>query len=797
MKFIWLLMIGCLTAVGVSADSAGSGPRTQKMCWAHYVSWGFDLVGGYDRVMIDNERHALAPYNDRSLLGRYVQERSGIYYGTQKQIDCARLWGIDGFCVDVIGHPSIYCDVMNRFFRAAEGTDFKVALCIDSIQGTVDEVVTHLGNFIKKYQNHPNACLIDGKMVIFAYNIAGKSLEELQQIRSRLKEKGLDAFYLIQPMRETTMWDSPERLREVATVAEGFYDFGCNGFSPKQMIARLRNGRASLRKLLPGGILCAGIAQGYVGQGSGYYRPYLNTGSLRHSWEAAIANDADWVCLTTWNDYVEHTQFEPTAVNRDTLLRINREYLRQWRKKAAPRRPAEVIVSYREELVAGDDLTLELLSFSYSTAPVEARLRLLNLDGSVLQEYSRTLPPEKMSVFTFRLPPEKLGAKTALRVQIAMVSGDGKVNWNELYPIRRRPDRMATVRTVRCSTQGLISVPVSLELTGEKAKISLKTWLFAGKLELLRDGYPIYEQEISHEKKPVWSCEVPLPAGVAPVEGYVVRLTDVSDRIAFSNPAYRAVSDQTEMISQPVIVTGGDFDEVWPLWSDPPRTIRNRVKMMTFPRRDYFQIRYDFDKEAKLLRSTGSWATGAILGRMNRHWWYAEEYATPKWIKAAGPDGTERTMLQFDGDDNVTVAVRCFPFGPVTLEMLVSVDEAGTLFDVAGTSLALDGTLRPVFTRAPESKTSATLVGKLPLRAGSWHHLAAVYTGDGLRLYLDGKSIGEKPAPAQTMGVNAIPTIGCRVGNVAGFKGRMAGFALYGGIPERGKFLLPLPRTQK
>jgi hypothetical protein len=56
---------------------------------------------------------------------------------------------------------------------------------------------------------------------------------------------------------------------------------------------------------------------------------------LRDTWSAALASGAPWVCLTTWNDYVEHTHFEPSVVNRDVPLRINRDYLAQWRGRRA------------------------------------------------------------------------------------------------------------------------------------------------------------------------------------------------------------------------------------------------------------------------------------------------------------------------------------------------------------------------------------------------------------------------------------------------------------------------------
>ena len=41
------------------------------------------------------------------------------------------LWGFDGFTVDVVTVEA-FSDIMERFYRGAEGTNFKIALCIDN-----------------------------------------------------------------------------------------------------------------------------------------------------------------------------------------------------------------------------------------------------------------------------------------------------------------------------------------------------------------------------------------------------------------------------------------------------------------------------------------------------------------------------------------------------------------------------------------------------------------------------------------------------------------------------------------
>ena len=169
-----------------ASSYAGGDARQEKMCWAHYVGWGFNQSDGYDKAALSPE-WMLHPFNDRTLLGRDLQWDSGIFFGARKQIDAARAYGFDGFCIDVVD-PAAYVSALSRFFRDAEGTTFKIALCIDRLNYPDDYLLKHLGGFIRTYKDHPNACRIDGKMVIFVYNIAGKKTEEWLALRQELAQ---------------------------------------------------------------------------------------------------------------------------------------------------------------------------------------------------------------------------------------------------------------------------------------------------------------------------------------------------------------------------------------------------------------------------------------------------------------------------------------------------------------------------------------------------------------------------------------------------------------------------------
>lgn len=63
----------------------------------------------------------------------------------------------------------------------------------------------------------------------------------------------------------------------------------------------------------------------------GVYDEADNTENLRDGWDQAIDDGADWVQLTTWNDYSESTQFAPSLHNGYVYLDLSSYYLTRFK----------------------------------------------------------------------------------------------------------------------------------------------------------------------------------------------------------------------------------------------------------------------------------------------------------------------------------------------------------------------------------------------------------------------------------------------------------------------------------
>ncbi|MBT3375441.1 MAG: hypothetical protein HN742_14615 [Lentisphaerae bacterium] len=785
------LLLPVLLLLTFPLRAAENPAMPKKMCWAHFCGWGFNVRTMYD------EPERFARLYDRTLLGEHTGTDLGVTSSRRDQIREAMRYGINGFCVDIPRLDGY--GALGSLYRGAEGLPFKIALCVDGWHGTMDEVVNALATFLTKWGQHPNNYFINGRPVVFIYKHS-RTPEECRTILKRLAKQGLQAHWLVQPQRETGLWGDAERLQSELEVFDGLYDFGVNGFTVDQMTARLRNGRAALGKSRPDGLLCAGISQGYLGPHNGFYRPFLGTGTLRDNWAAALAAEADWVCLCTWNDYNETTHFEPSVWGRDVMLKLNRELIRQWRGKPAPNRTPQVFVSYKDEVTLGDDWHLEVTSLPYTTPSAICRIRILDLGGNTIHESEEIdLPGGSLFCHRYQLNSPGFHGPRELRIQAAVCVGNDEPTWQELYPIVIRPGGMRSWRTVRFDLNDLFSSPrIQTKETPEGTRLSavFRSWSWWGRAELLRNGTEIASQDIA-KFGPV---DTAVGFLVKPEDRrrqrdlFTIRLTRRDRRLTYSPPV--ALGEWgTDTVDLPALVRGTDFDEGWRErhWRTPWRLDASEIRTATVPDDELWRVLLPLDNDTgDTCEDRGGWRVQACRGVSNR-WGGTKPALQPAWA-TMDVQGQSRTALRFDGrDDNVTFPFRTLPPGAFTVEFLVRPTGTGpqTVFSDqnGGLTVRLDAEGKLVTQR---SKTRLAVDGGLPV--GSWHHLAVTYDYHELRVHRDGLVTGRTDCPASLRGINSRPVIGalCREGRPLSehFAGDLAGFAITARPLTPGEFVL-------
>jgi hypothetical protein len=483
------------------------------------------------------------------------------------------------------------------------------------------------------------------------------------------------------------------------------------------------------------------------------------------------------------------------------MLKLNREFLREWRGEPRPNRPPQVFVSYKEEVTLGDDWYLEITSLPYTTPEASCRVRLLNLAGEPVREFEPVaLPKGQMQSRNLVLEAPGLTTPRELRVQVTVTGAEAEEpEWQDLYPLVIRPGGMRAWRTVRFDLGDLLP-PAALTAKetpeGTRLTATFRSWSWWGRAELLRNGEEIASQDIQ-KFGPVMTS---ISFLVKPEDRrlardlFVVRLTRHDRRLAYTPPVTLG-SYGGETVTLPVLVRGTDFDEGWgsPNWRSPWRLAEPEIVTTDVPEQEVWQTILPMDDAAgDDCGDRGGWHVLARRGVASRYG-KTDPALQPAWT-TADVQGTERTVLRFDGkDDNVTFPFRTLPPGALTLEMLVRPARSGpcTLFSDqnGGLDVRLDDEGK-LFVQRRDTK----LATGTALVASRWSHLAVVYDYRQLLVYLDGKQVAAGEAPPLLRGINSRPVIGAlsREGRPVAdhFVGDMAGFALVARPLAPGEFRL-------
>lgn len=221
----------------------------------------------------------------------------------KKEIVLALSRGISGFTFDILSLDDIEPGGrLDKMLRAAAQVDdrFQIALMPDmaSLGADTDKVLAIIKTL---YNKRGLFHLVDGRLVISPFLSESVPASAWKAVLSQGSEQGYDIAFV-----PTFLSLKSEYVDHYAYISDGLGTFGTSLPREGAAIADAASLTHKANKFFMAGI---------SGQD---YRPkdyvfWESEGSLayRDSWMGAIARNADWVQLTTWNDFSESTQIEP------------------------------------------------------------------------------------------------------------------------------------------------------------------------------------------------------------------------------------------------------------------------------------------------------------------------------------------------------------------------------------------------------------------------------------------------------------------------------------------------------
>lgn len=237
--------------------------------------------------------------------------------------------GLTGWIVSWWGHGSFEDRAMPRILDISRQFNLGVTVYYETIPGqpkTAENAVKDILRLLEKYANHPAWLTVNGKPVLFIY---GRAVGEIGVEAWAEVIKKVNADH-----RGGAFFQGDRFSAEAAKVFDGLHTYNTAGqlrgksldevkawsaeTYPRWVKLARDAGRMSAITVIPGyddtKIRKPGLkVERYDGQ------------SYLAQWEAAIAAAPDWILITSWNEWHEGSEIEPSLEHGRKYLELTRK----------------------------------------------------------------------------------------------------------------------------------------------------------------------------------------------------------------------------------------------------------------------------------------------------------------------------------------------------------------------------------------------------------------------------------------------------------------------------------------
>jgi glycoprotein endo-alpha-1,2-mannosidase len=261
---------------------------------------------------------------DTPILGYYDSKSDTII---ERHIEWAKEYGVDVFISSWWGIGSFEDNALELILNKAYHEGIEVSIYLEasgkaqnaSVEERPDIFSTELTYILDTYGSHPAFFKLDGIPVIFIYAFP-LSLISLEAWRGVLSEINTEAIFLAD---------------DFSSDAFDIFD-GCHTYNPvtltEEEVHRLY-WNAHVQAFFHGKIFAATVVPGYddrIIRYPGLYVPRENGVFYQTRWNAATANSPHWILITSWNEWHEGTEIEPSVEYEYAYLDSTKAYRDDW-----------------------------------------------------------------------------------------------------------------------------------------------------------------------------------------------------------------------------------------------------------------------------------------------------------------------------------------------------------------------------------------------------------------------------------------------------------------------------------
>jgi hypothetical protein len=322
----------------IAATSLAAQPAQPKQVLAYYYGWYGNPDVSHRWVHwknVDPAKHHIDESTHFPALGAYDSHDPKV---VEQHCREAREAGLTGFIVSWWREGDFHDEGMPLMLDAAQKHGLKVTIYYETVpprgNPTVEGAVDDIAYIMGKYASHPAWLKVNGKAVIFIY---GRAVNELKLPGWK---KVIEAFPAKYPGGAVFLGDriSPES----AQVFDGIHTYNPTGLTKGKTAGEIRAWAKTtfpewIKTAGPNRIACVTIIPGYDDSCQPSRKPprpiteRSHGDTYRAMWEEAIAANPDWVLITSWNEWHEGSEIEPSVDDGDLALKITKEYAPKFR----------------------------------------------------------------------------------------------------------------------------------------------------------------------------------------------------------------------------------------------------------------------------------------------------------------------------------------------------------------------------------------------------------------------------------------------------------------------------------
>jgi glycoprotein endo-alpha-1,2-mannosidase len=305
--------------------------------FAMYYPWygkPNELGVGLHWGRVHDDRQTTANTKDYPAQGAYDSRDPDLI---DSQIDLAKSNGITGFISSWWGQKSPEDRAFQTVLERAEKKNFNVSIYWekeDSNPKQIDNAVSDLVYILTNYGTNTAFLKVDGKPVVFVYErvLQQVPLESWATIITQTRAKA-GGFFLIADDINTNnarLFNGIHRYNISPWVAK---------FTQTNNLDQLRdyfatNYSSAVRRAHQyGHIACVTVTPGYNDtkvRKPGRIADRKDGEVYRTLWEDAIQSNPDWILITSWNEWHEGTEIEPSIEYGDKYIKLTGDYASQF-----------------------------------------------------------------------------------------------------------------------------------------------------------------------------------------------------------------------------------------------------------------------------------------------------------------------------------------------------------------------------------------------------------------------------------------------------------------------------------